>query len=165
METIMVFTDGSVNTKTKTGFGACLIVTDEDHSIEEFKKDIRIKKIENTTSVKLEIQTLIWALSKLEPSCKKIIIYTDSQNIAGLKNRRKRLEENNYRSKNNRIINNAEFYREFYWITDCLDCEIKKVKGHQQSKQKDKIAGIFTLVDRAARKAVRNSGKKDKINL
>jgi hypothetical protein len=40
-----------------------------------------------------------------------------------------------------------------------LDCEFIKVHGHQASNQKDLIDRLFTIVDRASRKALRkNSG-------
>ena len=40
-------------------------------------------------------------------------------------------------------------------MIDQLDCELVKVRGHQVSNQKDDISKLFTLVDRAARKALR----------
>ena len=153
----MLFTDGSVNTKSKIGFGAYLVVDDIDDSIDTLKKSVRTKKFENTSSTKLELQTMIWALNEIKDSCKKLIVYTDSQNIIGLKDRREKLEQNNYYSKNNKRLSNYELYQQFYSLTDILDCEFIKVKGHKSSKQKDSIDRIFTLVDKASRNAVRNS--------
>ena len=40
-------------------------------------------------------------------------------------------------------------------MTDQLDCELVKVRGHQASNQKDDIDKLFTLVDRASRNALR----------
>ena len=36
----------------------------------------------------------------------KVIVYTDSQNTIGLKGRRERFEQNDYRSKRNKRLNN-----------------------------------------------------------
>jgi ribonuclease HI len=85
----------------------------------------------------------------------RVTVYTDSQNIMGLQERREGLEKNDYRSKKNRRLNNYMLYQEFYRITDQLNCEFIKVRGHQVSNQKDDIDRLFTLVDRASRNALR----------
>jgi hypothetical protein len=77
----------------------------------------------------------------------------------GLQGRRDRFEQNDYRSKKNRRLNNYELYQEFYRITDPLDCDFVKVRGHQVSNQKDDIDKIFTLVDRASRNALRGDDR------
>lgn len=48
-----------------------------------------------------------------------------------------------------------ELYQEFYRITDQFECEFVKVRGHRVAQQKDDIDRLFTLVDRAARTALR----------
>ncbi len=55
---------------------------------------IKTKKFENTSSTKLELETLLWALSEINLDNCKIIIYTDCQNIIGLKERRAGLVKN-----------------------------------------------------------------------
>ena len=101
------------------------------------------------------MQTLLWALSDIQATGIKVIVYTDSQNIMGLQGRRDRFEQNDYRSKKNERLNNYELYQEFYKMTDQLDCEFVKVHGHQVSNQKDDIDRLFTLVDRASRNALK----------
>jgi len=159
MKEILLFTDGSVDVQTKIGFGACLVVNDPGISLNELKKIIKINRFEDTSSTKLELQTLLWALKEIEDEGIKVIIYTDSQNISSLPLRRSRLEANNYRSKKNKQIKNSELYQEFYRITDRINCELVKVRGHQQKRYKDYIHNIFTLVDRASRKALRDASK------
>lgn len=155
MKEIFVFSDGSVNVQSKIGFGASLILDDFESTIETMKKQVKVKRFENTSSTKLELQTLLWVLNELQYENQKIIIYTDSQNIVGLPGRRERLEKNNYRSKKKEYINNYQLYQEFYRFCDVLNCEFIKVIGHQQTKSKDTIHQIFTLVDRASRSALR----------
>ena len=61
--------------------------------------------------------------------------------------------------RKNQRLNNYELYQEFYRITDPLDCEFVKVRGHQTSNQKDDTDRLFTLVDRASRKALRGDNR------
>ena len=152
---ILLFTDGSVNTKTNAGWGAFLSVSDSELQVENLKQNVKLKRFEETSSSKLEIQTLIWALSETLNFKGKITVYTDSQTIVGLHGRRIRLEKNDYHSKSGRQINNYELYREFFKLTDQINCEFIKIEGHKQSGMKDKLDRIFTLVDRASRNAVR----------
>ncbi len=46
-------------------------------------------------------------------------------------------------------------YKKFFKITDRIDCEFIKVKGHKKSSTKNEIDNIFTLVDKATRNALR----------
>ena len=119
----------------------------------------KVERFEQTSSTKLELQTLLWALSDIQPKGKKVIVYTDSQNIVGLQGRRDRLEQNDYRSKKNKRLNNYKLYQAFYRITDQLDCEFIKVRGHQSANQKDEIERLFTLVDKASRNALRRDNQ------
>ena len=155
----MLFTDGSVNTRSKIGYGAYLVVSQNGLSLDSLRKLVKVRRFEHTSSTKLELQTLLWALNELKPVGSKVIIYTDSQNIIGLHGRRKRFEQNDYRSKKNRHINNYKLYQEFYQITDQLDCELVKVRGHQVSNQKDYIDRLFTMVDRDSRNALRGDNR------
>ncbi len=155
MNTLKLFTDGSVNTKSKIGYGAYLFISEDGLSLDSLKTHIKVKRFEETTSTKLELQTLLWALSSIEVNEYKIIVYTDSQNIISLLERRERLEQNNYSSKKNKLIKNFKLYQDFYKITDQLNCKFIKVRGHKRSIQKNNIDQLFTLVDRASRNALR----------
>jgi ribonuclease HI len=159
MNEIFLFTDGSVNTKSKIGYGAYLIVTDFNISIENLKPLVKVKRFEPTTSTKLELQTLLWALNDITTESKKIIAYTDSQNILGLQNRRAGFERNNYLSRQKRLLKNHELYKQFFKITDTRNCQFTKVPGHMVSRNKSDIDKIFTLVDRASRNALREYSK------
>ena len=156
MATLRLFTDGSVDPKSQIGYGAYLAVLQELPYSQTFKADVMIKKFEHTNSAKLEIQTLIWAFASIQKSLAKIVVYTDSQNIIGLQARRGGLEKNDYSSKKNKLIKNSTLYQEFFYLSDQLCCEFKKVKGHKPSRLKDEADRFFTLVDKASRKALRN---------
>jgi len=155
MDDLMLFTDGSVDTHSKIGYGAYLAVSERGLSLDALRTRVKVRRFEHTSSTKLELQTLLWALSDIQALGRKVIVYTDSQNIMRLPGRRDQFEQNAYRSKRNRRFNNYELYQKFYRMTDQLDCEFVKVTGHQVSNQKNDIDRLFTLVDRASRRALR----------
>lgn len=152
---LFLFTDGSVNTKLNFGFGAYLAVKDTAILASNQEKFVKVKRFENTSSTKLEIQTLIWALSEVKEFKGEIVLYTDSQNIIGLPGRRERLEKNNYHSKAEKQITNSELYKLFFQLLDELQFEMKKIEGHKRTHLKNNIDRLFTLVDRASRNALR----------
>jgi ribonuclease HI len=152
----MLFTDGSVNPQSKIGYGAYLVLADKHIALDELNKQVIVKRFENTSSTKLELQTLLWALNNIQ-SADNLTIYTDSQNIIGLPSRREYFEKNDYYSKNHKRLNNYQLYQEFYKIVDQLDYELIKVRGHKVANQKNDIDRIFTLVDRASRNALRSA--------
>lgn len=151
----MLFTDGSVNTQTKVGYGAYLAVTGQSLLLETLSQCLKVRRFEQTSSTQLELQTLLWALNEIQTLGYKITVYTDSQNIVGLPGRRERFEANDYRSKKNKRLNHYQLYQDFFRITDSLDFKLVKVRGHQGSNQKNEIDRLFTLVDRRSRSALR----------
>ncbi len=135
------------------------MVSDLKPSIDSLKDTVKVKRFEKTSSTKLELQTLLWALNETIAFAKgrdiTLAIYTDSQNIIGLPRRRVRLEQSNYLSSKGKQLNNHELYKEFYRLTSSIKYELIKVIGHQASHKKDEIDRIFGLVDRASRRALR----------
>ncbi len=159
MDELVLLTDGSVNSQSNIGYGAYLAVSEHGLSLDSLRAHVKVRRFERTSSTKLELQTLLWALRDIQPVGGKVIVYTDSQNIMGLQGRRERFEQNNYRSKKKRRLNNYELYQEFYRMTDQLNCKFVKVSGHQVPNQKDDIDRLFTLVDRASRNALRGDNR------
>ncbi len=154
-EIIKLFCDGSVNPQQKIGFGAYFILKDDNKNLDSIKGSVKTKRFENTSSTKLELESLLWALEDDSLNDKTIIVYTDCQNILGLENRREKLEKNDYKSSTGKVIKNHELYKKFYMITDKFDCIFKKVKGHKKSSLKDDIDKLFNIVDKESRKALR----------
>ena len=154
---IFLFVDGSVHPQTKIGFGAYLLLNESEFSSSTLDKKVKTKKFENTSSTKLELETLLWALDDTNLKNFKIVVYTDCQNIIGLQDRREGFEKKNYITSKNKQIKNHELYKEFFKMVDILDCEFVKVKGHKKTSIKNEIDEIFTLVDKATRKALRET--------
>ncbi len=99
MDEIFLFTDGSVNTKLNIGYGAILYTENINQSLKELEKRVLLKRITDTSSTKLELEILLMGLNIVIEKRKSIIVYTDSQNILHLPERRERLESNNYLTK------------------------------------------------------------------
>ena len=159
MKKIKLFTDGSANPQKKIGFGAYILIDDENHDLEYLKSKVVLKRFENTSSTKLEIQTFLWALSDINIIDYTIEIYTDCQNIIGLLNRKEKLQALNYHSSSGKLLNNSELYREFFELLEKYDCEFIKVKGHKKNSLKNDIDEVFNIVDKAARTALRGESK------
>lgn len=157
MKKIKLFTDSSVNPQEKIGFGSFLILEEKEISFENMKKNIKIKRFENTSSTKLELQTLLWALKEINDKNIIIEVYTDCQNIIGLQDRREKLEKNNFHSSFGKLMNNHDLYKEFFEKIDELNLTFIKVKGHKKNSLKDEIDTIFNLVDKSSRNALREN--------
>jgi len=153
MKSLLLFTDGSAHPTSRIGYGAFLAIPDLNVDFQALENRVQLKRFEETSSTQLEIETLIWALRKIQP--RTVTLYTDSQNIIGLPDRRERMEKHWYRSKAGVQLNHSDLYQEFFSLIDPLDCTLVKVKGHRLSHQKSPIDQLFTLVDRASRRALR----------
>ena len=157
MADLKLFTDGSVNPQLNIGFGAYLRVRENDAYDESLKRKVKVKRFDTTSSTKLELETLLWALDEINLVDVELIVFTDCQNILGLSSRREKFEKNDYLTSKNKKIANHELYKEFYKITDKIKCQFIKVKGHKPKNEKDNIDKFFTLVDKASRNALRES--------
>ena len=157
MKKIKLFCDGSCNPQEKIGYGAYLLIEDNNFDLIFLKSKIIFKKFENTSSSKLEIETLLWALNDIDIKDCIIEVYTDCQNIIGLENRREKLEKNNFQTSSGKLISNYELYKEFFEKLDELNLSFIKVKGHKKTSLKDELDTIFNLVDKASRKALREN--------
>jgi ribonuclease HI len=159
MHHLKIFTDASVNTRLKVGYGAYLVVTNLATSITTLRSKLKIKRFEQTSSTKSELQTLLCALNEIivlfDENDFTLAIYTDSQNIIGLPRRQSGLEQSHYYSSKNKRLNNYEMYQEFYRLTSSVTYKLVKVTGHQASNNKDDIDRLFSLVDKASRRALR----------
>lgn len=155
----MLFTDGSVDTKTRIGFGAYLAINSMESPLADLKTKVKVKKFENTSSTTLELQTLLWAMDDAfllhTEKTKRVTVYSDSQNILGLLARRSSLEEREYFSRDGKQLNNTELYQQFFNAMDQCDCQIIKVDGHKPRHSKNNIDQLFSLVDKTARFALR----------
>lgn len=155
MQDLILLSDGSVHAQSKIGYGAYLAVADPGLSLQMLLLQVRVRRFTQTSSTKLELQTLLWALNELGEFGGRVTICTDSQNIIDLPGRREELERKDYRSGKNKLLNNHQLYQDFYRLIEQFDYTLVKVRGHLQGQHKDDVGRLFTLVDRASRQALR----------
>ncbi len=164
MKDIALFTDVSVNPRLRLGVGAYLVIPasflhDASCVIDsaEVTDQIKVRRFEDTSSTKLELQTVLWAIQEQAKASKgKLSIYSDSQSVSGLLKRRSALIARDFLSRlTKRPLHNASLYRAFYEFHDALGFEVIKVEGHVRARTCDMVSRIFSLVDKKARKALR----------
>ena len=168
MNSFALFTDVSLDPQLKIGLGAYVVVPASflNVSSDSIEKShvaelLRIQRFDDTSSTKLEVQTVLWALENFRKEFKisgavRLHVYCDSQCVAGLPARRAELEFNNFQSKGrNRRLKNAALYRKFYEFYDEPGFELIKISGHAPSCSHDAAQRIFSFVDREVRKALR----------
>jgi ribonuclease HI len=167
MNNVALFTDVSLNPKSKCGVGAYLILPvsvldSPPHRIERSRIADRLvmRTFESTSSTKLEVQTVLWALEVYRNEYMlsrtvKLRVFSDSQCVAGLLKRRPLLETTGFIGRStHRLLKNAALYRTFYEFHDELGFEVIKVAGHSPSDSHDTIHRIFSYVDKEVRKAL-----------
>lgn len=152
---VRLFCDGSVNAHTHVGIGAYVMVP--ENSTQDEALHVKLKAFHETSSTKLELQTLLWAVEEVRGMSDEIVIYTDSQNIITLPSRKERFERMGYATHHKKIHEHAELYQAFYRVMEEVNCSLVKVKGHKRECDKDAMDRYFTLVDRASREALRKS--------
>ncbi len=168
MKNYSLFTDASVGPGSKVGVGGHLIVpesflrtTPNLIKISELDEILVLKRFEDTSSTKLEVQTVLWALEEYcigstISGSGKLHIYSDSQCVEGLLSRRARLESSGFYSRGgNRLLRNASLYGKYYEFHDRLKFEVTKVAGHTRSSSRDTVQHIFSFIDQKVRKALK----------
>jgi predicted GIY-YIG superfamily endonuclease len=159
-----LFTDVSVSPSLKIGIGAYVMVPASfpESSSQTIGRSgitgrIRVRRFEGTSSTRLELQTVLWALEENRQGPHgSLTIYSDSQCVSGLLKRKPRLLAGGFLSKKtNRQLGNASLYRTFYEFHDELGFQVVKVDGHSASLVHDTAHRIFSFVDKEARKALK----------
>jgi ribonuclease HI len=167
MNSFALFTDVSVNPRRRHGVGGYVLVPVSflglgPHGIEQSALAARIKtmRFAETSSTKLEVQTVLWALEDLREELTgaapgSLRMYTDSQCVAGLLGRRAGLTDSDFVARRSgRQLVQAPLYRAFYAAHDRLGFQLIKVAGHARADTHDTVQRIFSYVDREVRRAL-----------
>ena len=163
MNVFALFTDVSLDPRSRLGVGGYLLVPvslleSEPLAIEQNDVSARLKvsRFAETSSTKLELQTVLWALEDAREEIGdsgRLRIYTDSQCVAGLLQRRAGLISSDFVAKRSgRPLANALLYRAFYEAYDRLGFQLHKVAGHSPAGSHDAVQRIFSFVDREVRR-------------
>ena len=128
MSTIKIFTDGSCHTQLKTGAWVALIFI-------EGKKIVLQNVVENTTHNRMELSAVISAVlyiteNNIEYS--GIEIYSDSQYVVDLVDRKEKLKNKLFITKKGTPIQNADLVQNLITLMEEFVLIFIKVKAHQK---------------------------------
>ena len=129
MSIIKIFTDGSCHTQLKTGAWVALIFVED-------KKIVLQNVVENTTHNRMELSAVIAAIHYVTENnfvYSGIEIYSDSQYVVDLVDRKERLKNNLFITKNGTPIQNADLVQNLVTLMETFHLTFIKVKAHQRS--------------------------------
>ncbi|HET6244171.1 MAG: ribonuclease HI [Bacteroidetes bacterium] len=153
---ILVYTDGSCNTKLQIGAWAAIVII-------AFQKVILKDVMLETTHNRMELLAVIKAIDYLESNnlAKGVIqIYSDSQYVINLLQRKEKLKQKGFLTNKGSTIPNLDLIKKLINQMETHTLDFIKVKAHQ--KQGETI-NYNREVDKLARKIVRervNNSKK-----
>ena len=129
---IEVYSDGSCNPKFKIGGWAAIIFFQN--------KKMILKGIQfNTTHNRMELLGTIKALEYIKENSLKfnyIKIYSDSQYLVRLLERKEKLKKSNFLKKSGEPIQNNDLVKDIVTYIDSMHIEFVKVKAHQKKSDK-----------------------------
>jgi ribonuclease HI len=150
-DNITIYTDGSCNTQTKTGAWAAIIF-DLD------QKTIISEVVQNTTHNRMELLAVIRAIeyaAKYAPG-KSISVYTDSQYVTRLSERKEKLHQSNFITKKGTTLNNTDLLQTLIGYIEKYSISFHKVKAHQKKTDEN----YNREADMICRKLMRESSNK-----
>ncbi|MEZ5195698.1 MAG: hypothetical protein R2764_04670 [Bacteroidales bacterium] len=99
--------------------------------------------MKSTSSAKAGItKRLTWIAKSYSFARHKVIVHTDSTSCSRITRKARRFEKSAYRTKKQGDHKPCSSW-EFYKLTDQINYEIVKVKGHQVSNQKNHIDKLY----------------------
>ena len=149
MDEIFIYTDGSCNTLHRIGAWASIILLGPE------KKVLQGQAL-NTTHQRMELTAVIHTLEFLienKLSSLPITLYTDSQYVMGLGQRKERLTASDFKTRKNNTLPNSDLINSLFCYAENLRLTIVKVKSHQKNSHHEQMNGE---VDKLCRKMVRN---------
>ncbi|MDQ3535874.1 MAG: reverse transcriptase-like protein [Bacteroidota bacterium] len=156
-EIIQVFTDGSCHTHLKIGAWAAIIFTDKG------REDI--KGIQsNTTHNQMELMSVIKALEWIryhELEFKKIEVFSDSQYLVDIQNRKEKLTKNLFLTKAGKQVQNKQLLESLISYSNQWNVDFIKVISHQKA---DGNQNFNREVDIIVRKTLRRETRKSEFN-
>lgn len=148
--TIEIYTDGSCHTQLKIGAWAAIIIINNQKII------LKGKELE-TTHNRMELLAVINSIKHVLnnfPDFNLLRIYSDSQYVVNLNNRKEKLLANNFITKKGKELNNADLLAELIKFMKMSNIEFVKVKAHQKQTE---IENINIEVDKIVRQIVRDA--------
>jgi ribonuclease HI len=160
-QVIEIYTDGSCHTNFRIGaWVAILFVSDE--------KIVLKGEVLDTTHNRMELMAAIKAIEFADSNYKNVTlkIYTDSQYLTRLRERRVSLQKKLFDPNKNGTLQNSDLIKILIYQIENHSIEFVKVKAHQKSVagHSNPSVGFHTEADKLARKMVRGAVKQHHVN-
>lgn len=156
-KTIEIYTDGSCDTELKTGSWAAILLIDQE--------EIIINGIVTGTSHnRMELLAVLKAFEFLQShniESDTINVYSDSQYVVNLRERKDKLIRNKFLTKNHLPIQNVDLVQMVIQLIERYPVTFIKVKAHQRQQES---LNYNRKVDRIVRSILRERIKKSKRN-
>lgn len=150
---VEAYTDGSCNTQYKIGAWAAILFIGDNEFI--------LKNTEtNTTNQRIELQAVLNVLEYIRNEnidYSNIIIYTDSQYVAGIERRMEKFKNQDYKTNAGEPIRNIDLVKKLVFYIENMQIDFVKVKAHQKTND---TKNYNRFVDKLCRKMVREYVKK-----
>lgn len=128
---VIVYTDGSCHTQLRIGGWAALIFI-------EGNKHILTGTAQDTTHNRMELTAVIDAIKYISLNISNVLgvhIYSDSQYVVGLTERKQKLSNDDFITKKGNKLQNADLMKELWLLEDSLDVTFEKIKAHQKQTE------------------------------
>ncbi len=152
---VEIYCDGSCHVKKRLGAWAALIYIDDGlHK----KSDV----VRDTTNQAMELTAVLSSIQFLERKNilpVKISVYTDSQYVCRLPERRLLLEEKKFSNRRGEKLPNWLLVKKFYTYLDKYEIKLHKIAAHLPagtSSEGDKLRSVDKMARQLVRKAVKN---------
>jgi ribonuclease HI len=148
LQQIELYTDGSCHTQLKAGaWASILFLSGEKIVLKGEEKD--------TTHNRMELLAVINAIAFIDDKQidSPLVIYTDSQYVALIRERKDKLKNKNFLTNKGTPIQNADLVQTLIQQIESHTIRFVKVKAHQ--KINDDLTKYNGEVDRMARELVR----------
>lgn len=146
---IHIYTDGACHPPSKTGAWAVIILMDNQ------QKTLQAI-VTHTTHNRMELTAAIKAIEYIHTqttSPHPITIYSDSQYVVDLTERKEKLKRHHFTTRKGSPIQNADLVQQLIHHLDTAPVTLIKVPAHQK---KDKTINHNREVDKLVRKVLRN---------
>ncbi len=148
MAEILIYTDGSCNTDTKSGAWVALILFGGE---KKYLTGMQANTTHNRMELTAAIEAIVYVIKNY--AFERITIVSDSQYLIGLPIRLPNLIKNNYKSNGGNNLPNVDLLKRLVVLFNNCVCTFVKVKAHAKKTQ----SGNYNReVDQLARQLVRN---------
>jgi len=120
-----IYTDGSCNTQNGLGAWVAIILSGEE-------KTVLSGKVPDTTHNRMELYAVIAGIRHAGETFTSLRIFSDSQYVTGLMERRTKLMAAGFITSKGTEIRNADLVKEFYALAEQTELTFIKVKAHQK---------------------------------